>query len=65
MPTDSLTKKQKALLAEIGRVSELLGLDWQNIKEHERDARTPHLERMKRHLIIGEVVGGERQVVWG
>jgi len=56
MPTDLLTKKQKSLLAEVEKVSELLGLDWRNIKEYEREARTPHLERMKRHLIIGEVV---------
>lgn len=56
MPTDSLTKKQKNLVAELEKVSELLGLDWRKIKGYDRDSRTPHLERMKRHLIIGEVV---------
>jgi len=56
MPIDSLTKKQKSLLAEVEKISDLLGLDWSNIKDYERDSRTPHLERMKRHLIIGEVV---------
>src|SRR6266704_1035796 len=56
MPTDSLTKKQKDLVAELEKVSELLSLDWRRIKDYDRDSRTPHLERMKRHLIIGEVV---------
>jgi|SRR5467141_2116531 hypothetical protein len=56
MPTDSLTKKQKALLAEVEDISYLLGLDWLDIKDYDRESRTPHLERMKRHLIIGEVV---------
>jgi hypothetical protein len=56
MLADSLTKKQKALLADVGKISDLLGLDWRNINDYERDSRTPHLERMKRHLIIGEVV---------
>ncbi len=56
MPIDSLTKKQKSLLAEVEKVSELLGLDWRKIKDYEKEARTPHLERIKRHLIIGEVV---------
>jgi|SRR6266853_1022524 len=54
--TDSLTKKQKSLFAEVEKVSELLGLDWLQITDYEREARTSHLERMKRHLIIGEVV---------
>ncbi len=56
MATDSLTKKQKSLLADLEKIGDLLGLDWQNIKDYERDSRTPHLERIKRHLIIGEVV---------
>lgn len=37
-------------------MSTLLRLDWRNIKAYEREARTPHLKRMKEHLIIGEVV---------
>jgi hypothetical protein len=56
MATDSLTKKQKALLADVEKIGDVLGLDWWNIKDYERDSRTPHLERTKRHLIIGEVV---------
>jgi hypothetical protein len=55
MPT-ALTAKQKSLFAEVEKVSDLLGLDWRNIKDYEKESRTLHLERMKRHLIIGEVV---------
>src|SRR6266436_2318150 len=56
MATDSLTKKQKALFADLEKIGDLLGLDWRKIKNYERDSRAPHLERIKRHLIIGEVV---------
>ena len=56
MPTDSLTRKQKVLFADVEKISDLLGLDWRNVEDYEKDSRTPHLERMKRHLIIGEVV---------
>lgn len=57
MNKDPLTKRQKVLLRDLEELAELLGLDWQNIKEYERESRTPHLERMKRHLILGEVIG--------
>jgi hypothetical protein len=56
MPADSLTNKQKAIIADVEKISDLLRLDWWNIKGYERDSRTVHLERIKRHLIIGEVV---------
>jgi len=56
MVSDALSKKQKALLRELEELNELLGLDWRGIKQYERGARTAHLERIKRHLIIGEVV---------
>lgn len=56
MPTDTLTKKQKALLKSLEQVIALLRLDWRKIKDYEKESRTPHLERMHRHLIIGEVV---------
>ncbi len=55
-PADSLTSYQRKLVEELSETADLLGLDFQNIKEYEREARTPHLERIKRHLIIGEVV---------
>jgi hypothetical protein len=53
---DELTPKQRDLLRELEEVASSLRLDYQRIKEYEKDSRTPHLERMKRHLIIGEVV---------
>jgi hypothetical protein len=53
---DKLTVYQHTLVKELHEIADLLGLDYQNIKEYERKARTPHLERIKRHLIIGEVV---------
>ena len=56
MKNDPLTRKQKVLVQELDEIAGVLGLDWQNIKEYERDSRTPHLERMKRHIIIGEVI---------
>src|SRR5689334_17751367 len=56
MPTDSLTRKQKSLLGEIEKVAELLGLDWRSIEDYETESRRAHLERIKRHLVIGEVV---------
>ena len=56
MSTDPLTKKQRILIKQLKEIDDLLRLDWENIKDYERDGRTFHLERMKRHLIIGEVV---------
>lgn len=56
MSRDSLTKRQNSLIRELDELSSLLRLDFQKIKDYERDSRTPHLERMKKHFIIGEVV---------
>lgn len=56
MPTERLTRKQKLLLDEVEKVSGLLGLNWRSIRDYERAVRTVHLERIKHHLIIGEVV---------
>ncbi|HXE91800.1 MAG TPA: hypothetical protein VNK82_12660 [Terriglobales bacterium] len=57
VPTaDRLTRKQRTLVRELEEISELLGLDWGNIKSYEKASRTPHLERMKDHLIRGEVI---------
>jgi hypothetical protein len=55
-PADKLTSHQRARVKEIDEIAGLLGLDYQNIREYEKEARTPHLERIKRHFIIGEVV---------
>jgi hypothetical protein len=56
MNRDVLTRKQQSLVHELDELSSLLGLDYQKIKEYERESRTPHLERMKKHFIIGEVI---------
>jgi transcriptional regulator with XRE-family HTH domain len=53
---DKLTRHQRTRVRELDEIADLLGLDYQNINEYEKEGRTPHLERIKRHLIIGEVV---------
>lgn len=55
-PPTPPTKKQKNLVAELEKISDLLGLDWRRMKDYNRDSPTPQLERMKRHLVIGEIV---------
>src|SRR5437660_1583586 len=54
---DRLTLKQRRLLKELEEVSRIVRVDYWNIREREREARTPVLEVMKRELIRGEVVG--------
>src|SRR5439155_16129345 len=56
MKTDALTKKQQHLVKELDEMYSFLGLDYWNMKERNREARTPLLELMKNHLIRGEVV---------
>ncbi|PYS31187.1 MAG: hypothetical protein DMF75_14970 [Acidobacteria bacterium] len=57
MPSsDRLTKKQQNLLDELHALAELFGLDYANIREYEREARTPFLEVMKRKLVLAQVV---------
>jgi hypothetical protein len=46
--SDPLTKRQRDLLRDLHSLAELFGLDYTNIQEYERDARTPFLEVMKR-----------------
>jgi len=53
---DQLTQYQQRLVREVDEICDVLGLDYWKMHEYEREARTPHLERIKRHLIIGEVV---------
>jgi len=36
---------------------EMLRLDYGNILDYEHDSRTPHLQRMRDHVVRGEVVG--------
>src|SRR5580698_10477942 len=54
---DRLTKKQRELLEELKENSSIVRVDYWNIKDRERPARTAVLEVMKRELIRGEVVG--------
>jgi hypothetical protein len=54
---DRLTKKQRELLEELKEISSIVRVDYWNIKDRERPARTAVLEVMKRELIRGEVVG--------
>jgi hypothetical protein len=55
-PVDKLTSHQRTLVQELDEITDLLRLDYPNIKDIEKEARTPRLEQIKRHLIIGEVV---------
>jgi len=52
-----MTPKQKRLAQELEGIVSHLGLDYREIGDYEEAARTPQLERIKRHLIRGEVVG--------
>jgi hypothetical protein len=52
-----VTSKQKRLIQELDGIVSHLGLDYSKIGDYEKAARTPHLERIKKHLIRGEVVG--------
>lgn len=54
---DRLTAKQKDLLKELEEISSIVRVDYWNIKERQRNARTAVLEVMKRELVRGEVVG--------
>ena len=49
--SDSLTKKQRALQKELATIAEIVGVDYWNILDREREARTPTLEVMKRELV--------------
>jgi hypothetical protein len=53
---DDLSSKQRRILLELEQIASLLRLDDGRIKEYEREERTPRLEFMTRHFIIGEVV---------
>jgi len=54
---DPLTPKQRRLIDELHEISSIVRVDYWNIRDREREARTPVLEVMKRELILGEVVG--------
>lgn len=52
-----MTPKQKRLIQELDGIVSHLGLDYRNIADYEEESRTVILERIRRHLIRGEVVG--------
>lgn len=54
---DRLTLKQKALLAESEQISEIVRVDYWNIRQWPCESRTAVLEVMKRELVRGEIIG--------
>lgn len=54
---DTLTPKQKVLLTELEEISEIVRVDYWNIRQRPRESRTAVLEVMKRELVRGEVIG--------
>jgi hypothetical protein len=54
---ERLTEKQRRLTNELEEITKIVRVDYWNVLERERAARTPVLEVMKRELIRGEVVG--------
>jgi hypothetical protein len=56
MAKDYLTKKQKELIKELDDITSVLRLDYQNIDEYEKEARTPYLQAAKDKIIRGQVI---------
>lgn len=54
---DRLTQRQRKLIDELEEIARIVRVDYWNIREREKEARTPVLEVMKRELIRGEVIG--------
>jgi|SRR5271155_2745392 len=54
---ERLTEKQRRLTNELEEITKIVRVDYWNVLERKRAARTPVLEVMKRELIRGEVVG--------
>ena len=52
-----LTQKQRKLIGELEKVASIVRIDYWNIRDREKEARTPVLEVTKRELIRGEVIG--------
>lgn len=53
---DTLTRKQRQLLKELDEIFEELGLDYWDILDREKEARTPVLEVIKREIVRGEII---------
>jgi hypothetical protein len=56
MLMSTLTPKQKKLVHELEQISDILSLNYQNVVKEDEQWRTTHLEKIKRHIIIGEVI---------
>ena len=56
MASDPLTAKQRRLIHEIEQIADTFGLNYQDIRNYEREARTPVLEIMKNKLVRGQVI---------
>lgn len=52
----TLTRKQRQLQNELHALAETIGMDYWNIQDREREARTPLLEVMKREMIRGAIL---------
>jgi hypothetical protein len=56
-PKDRLTQRQRKLIRELEEIASVVRIDYWNIRDREKEARTPVLEVTKRELIRGEVIG--------
>jgi hypothetical protein len=56
-PGDRLTQKQRKLIRELEEIASVVRIDYWNIRDREKEARTSVLEVTKRELIRGEVIG--------
>lgn len=54
---DPLTEKQRKLIGELEQIASIVRIDYWNIRDREKEARTPVLEVIRRELIRGEVIG--------
>lgn len=51
-----LTPKQKRIVKELNDIYSLLGMDYRNIKEYPKEARSAVLESQKNQAIRGQIV---------
>lgn len=56
MKPDRLTHTQRRLQRELEELAEIAGLDYQNIRDYDPEARTTYLQLMRRQLVCGFVV---------
>ena len=54
---DRLTERQRKLIQELEKVASVVRIDYWNIRDRKKEARTSVLEVIKRELIRGEVIG--------